>query len=134
VEALTRPWLTDAGAASATHCRLPLKRAPQVTVFRMSAATGGLCDNCTRGHVLEGDPVGKWEEGFYVSRTARTEQGEEILTNSKKCLVLLTDAFGIPLVNNRLLADEMSRRCEMDVYVPDIFNGFYHAALFIYCL
>jgi hypothetical protein len=26
-------------------------------------------------------------------------------------------------VNNKLLADEMSRRVNLDVYVPDFFNG-----------
>ncbi|UJR34426.1 hypothetical protein I4U23_021833 [Adineta vaga] len=39
-----------------------------------------------------------------------------------KIIVILTDVFGL-VKNPRLIADELSGKSDMDVYVPDVFNG-----------
>ncbi|UJR34566.1 hypothetical protein I4U23_027342 [Adineta vaga] len=39
-----------------------------------------------------------------------------------KVIVLLTDVFGL-VKNPRIIADEVSEKTGMDVYVPDLFNG-----------
>jgi len=40
-----------------------------------------------------------------------------------RAVVLLTDIFGLPLVNCKIIADEISKRVDCDVWVPDLFDG-----------
>lgn len=42
---------------------------------------------------------------------------------SSRAVVLLTDIFGLPLKNSKILADKISTRLGCDVWVPDLFNG-----------
>lgn len=44
-------------------------------------------------------------------------------TTTKKAIVLLTDAFGLSLVNPKILADRLAEKVGVDVWVPDLFNG-----------
>ena len=44
-------------------------------------------------------------------------------TNPRATIVLYSDIFGIPLINNRLLADAYAKTGEYLVYLPDFFNG-----------
>lgn len=44
-------------------------------------------------------------------------------TDKSRAVVLLTDIFGLPLVNCKLNADELSERLSCDVWVPDYFAG-----------
>lgn len=43
--------------------------------------------------------------------------------SSSNAVVLLTDVFGLPLKNNKILADELAKRVGCDVWVPDLFAG-----------
>ncbi|KAF7316584.1 DLH domain-containing protein [Mycena indigotica] len=38
-------------------------------------------------------------------------------------IILLTDIFGLPLNNARIIADNFAKSLECDVYVPDLFAG-----------
>jgi len=76
------------------------------------------CDNCSKGLVLPGDPTGTiGPDGAYL---ASAPPSDVTLTHA---VVLLTDAFGLPLKNCKILADALSNRLGCDVWVPDIFNG-----------
>jgi len=45
--------------------------------------------------------------------------------NKKAAVVLLTDIFGLPLKNSKILADIFAERLGVDVWVPDLFAGAY---------
>ena len=42
---------------------------------------------------------------------------------SSRAIVLLTDVFGLPLKNCKIMADEFAKRVGCDVWVPDLFAG-----------
>jgi hypothetical protein len=44
-------------------------------------------------------------------------------TATKGIIVIVPDAFGWELVNNRLLVDEYARLGDFKVYMPDFMNG-----------
>jgi len=44
-------------------------------------------------------------------------------TQSTKAVLLLTDVFGLPLKNSKILADVFAKEVGCDVWVPDMFNG-----------
>jgi len=44
-------------------------------------------------------------------------------TAEKRAIILLTDVFGLPLGNPKLLADGFAKEVGLDVYVPDMFAG-----------
>ena len=44
-------------------------------------------------------------------------------TQWNKAIVLLTDIFGLPLPNPRIIADHLAERVGVDVWVPDYFDG-----------
>lgn len=75
----------------------------------------GLCENCLQGYVLNGTPTGSFEGTTYFHPASSTD--------SKKAVVLITDIFGLKLVNPKLMADQYSERLKCDVWVPDIFDG-----------
>jgi len=76
-----------------------------------------LCERCLQGHVLVGTPTGSFElEGSAYFHLAPSP-------GSKNAVVLLTDIFGLKLVNPKLIADQYSERLNCDVWVPDYFNG-----------
>ena len=72
------------------------------------------CENCVKGYVLSGTPKGSFDGPAYV---------HPAVVPSKRAVVLLTDIFGLKLVNSKLLADLYSEKLKCDVYVPDIFEG-----------
>ncbi|CAK5270615.1 unnamed protein product [Mycena citricolor] len=79
------------------------------------------CPDCFKGSILEGTPTGSIEERFhgaYFAPAATTST-----TGSKRAIVLLTDIFGLPLKNCKVIADEFARRLGCDVWVPDLFAG-----------
>ncbi len=80
----------------------------------------GVCQNCAVGNLLEGEPAGTMVSTAYLA--AATESGDVVAT-SKKSVVLLTDAFGLPVKNCSIVADKLSRLLGCDVWVPDLFNG-----------
>ncbi|KIK69560.1 hypothetical protein GYMLUDRAFT_33933 [Collybiopsis luxurians FD-317 M1] len=73
------------------------------------------CPDCKKGSVLPGEPTGTMVDGAYF---AAGPEG-----NTSRAIILLTDIFGLPLVNCKILADRISKRLSCDVWVPDLFNG-----------
>ncbi|KIK97069.1 hypothetical protein PAXRUDRAFT_767450 [Paxillus rubicundulus Ve08.2h10] len=79
------------------------------------------CPDCNRGSILEGTPSGTITkvdrvEAYFVS-------GAPSDASKGFAVVLLTDAFGLALVNSKIIADEISKELACDVWVPDLFNG-----------
>lgn len=71
------------------------------------------CEQCGQGYVLKGEPEGTMVDGAYLS-----EGG-----NKTRAILLLTDIFGLPLVNCKIMADRFSKELDCDVWVPDLFGG-----------
>lgn len=78
------------------------------------------CEQCTQGYVLPGEPTGAMIDGAYF------RAGPEG-SDASKAIVLLTDIFGLPLKNCRIMADELSQKVGCDVWVPDLFAGAFYA-------
>ena len=77
------------------------------------------CENCFKGSLLPGEPQGSFVDGAYFhAAAAPAVEGEP-----KRAVVLLSDIFGLPLKNCKILADIISERVGVDVWVPDLFDG-----------
>ena len=90
--------------------------------FVPTAITTMTCEQCTQGYVLPGEPTGSIVDGAYYTAPAPDDTES---TGSKKAIVLLTDIFGLPLKNSKILADELARKVGCDVWVPDLFAGMF---------
>ncbi|KAI0685283.1 dienelactone hydrolase endo-1,3,1,4-beta-D-glucanase [Cerioporus squamosus] len=77
------------------------------------------CDNCFKGVRHEGQPEGKIEKIRGVECYIATPTGDY---PKDKVVLFLTDVFGIPLNNNKLLADDFARNGYRTV-MPDILAG-----------
>lgn len=69
---------------------------------------------------MDGEPEGQMVDGAYLHEGS----------NKSRAIIFLTDIFGLPLVNCKIMADKMSKELDCDVWVPDMFNG----ALYSACL
>lgn len=85
-----------------------------------------ICPNCITGHRLSGDSTGEMVrvspnvvDAYYASKHSRQEEG----ATGKKAVVFLTDIFGLPLGNPKIMADTINERLGVDVWVPDMFDG-----------
>jgi len=78
-----------------------------------------LCKHCVSGVTHEGTPEGKIEtiNGIesYIA-TPSTDYPKD------KAILFLTDAFGIPFNNNKLIVDAFARNGYKTI-IPDLFNG-----------
>ncbi|KAL4251880.1 AB hydrolase superfamily protein [Abortiporus biennis] len=86
------------------------------------------CEQCTQGFVLPGEPEGSMVDGAYFHEGPSTTTNTSDDTDSSKpkvAIVLLTDIFGLPLKNSKLIADEISNKVGCDVWIPDVFEGKY---------
>ena len=89
------------------------------------SATPPICENCVKGNVLPGTPTGsithvnKYPSDVYLASRATKPAAD----GKKKAIVFLTDIFGLPLVNCKIMADGLNEKVGVDVYVPDLFNG-----------
>ena len=81
-------------------------------------STAMTCENCFKGFVLPGEPSGSMVGTAYF-HPAPSPTPE----NSKQAIVLLSDIFGLTLVNCKIQADVLSEKLNMDVWVPDLFDG-----------
>ncbi|KAF8817127.1 alpha/beta-hydrolase [Phlegmacium glaucopus] len=79
------------------------------------------CPNCVEGEFLPGEPTGSINSDFQGAYYA-PRPGDET-SASKRTVLLLTDAFGLPLKNCRIMADELAKRLDCDVWIPDYFAG-----------
>jgi len=80
------------------------------------------CEDCTKGKILPGEPTGAID-------TVSKAYLAAALKSSSRAVVLLTDVYGLPLQNCKILADKLSKELACDVWVPDIFDGTYHLLL-----
>ncbi|KAH7050370.1 alpha/beta-hydrolase, partial [Auriculariales sp. MPI-PUGE-AT-0066] len=71
--------------------------------------------------LMKGQPTGTMVKiggvDTYVARPPHIKKG------CKEAIIFLTDIFGLPLPNNKLLADRFARETSLPVYVPDYLNG-----------
>ncbi|KAI9462234.1 dienelactone hydrolase endo-1-3,1,4-beta-D-glucanase [Boletus coccyginus] len=79
------------------------------------------CPDCFRGSILDGIPSGTIKEvggvdAYFVS-------GASEPTSKTFGVIYLTDAFGLALVNSKLIADKIANVLACDVWVPDLFDG-----------
>ncbi|KAG1734700.1 Alpha/Beta hydrolase protein [Suillus paluster] len=79
--------------------------------------------DCNSGSILEGKPTGSFAEidgiRAYLASSTENANGRQ----GGRAIILLSDAFGLPLVNSHLLADKFSKELSCDVWIPDLFNG-----------
>ncbi|KAF2725800.1 hypothetical protein K431DRAFT_280520 [Polychaeton citri CBS 116435] len=75
---------------------------------------------CASGSLHTGTPTGRIEKVFGLD----TYVAEPPCGNPKGVVVIVPDAFGIGLPNNRILADEYARTGNFKVYLPDFMDGF----------
>lgn len=80
------------------------------------------CEQCTQGYVLPGEPAGTLVDTAYFS-PAPTQASSSEPEGAKRAIVLLTDIFGLPLKNCKIVADALAQRVGCDVWVPDVFAG-----------
>lgn len=76
------------------------------------------CPKCVEGHELPGEPKGSIQADF---QGAYFTPGS--VADDKRAVILLTDAFGLPLKNCKIIADRVAQEVGCDVWVPDIFEG-----------
>lgn len=82
------------------------------------------CPDCKKGALLPGEPTGTMVNGAYLA------SGPE--GHTSRAIVLLTDIFGLPLKNSKILADNISKRLDCDVWVPDLFDGVFISSFHVY--
>ncbi|KAF8272180.1 Alpha/Beta hydrolase protein [Lactarius quietus] len=73
--------------------------------------------DCYKGFVLLGEPKGSMIGPDYFT-PARGDSSQPT-----KAIVLLTDIFGLPSPNPKIVADHLAEHVGVDVWVPDFFNG-----------
>jgi len=71
-----------------------------------------------QGTIHEGQPKGNLETIHGLNTYVTGNR-----TNPKATIVVYSDIFGIPLPNNRLIADAYAQSGEYLVYLPDFFEG-----------
>ena len=81
------------------------------------------CPECFSGHVSLDEPLGNIEQ-VYGRRTyvAKPPSGKQPLG----IVVIIADAFGMPFVNNQILADHYAALGQYTVYLPDFMDGKIH--------
>jgi hypothetical protein len=78
------------------------------------------CPDCTTGAYLPGEPTGTIStQGAYFAPAPATEEPHV----TKHAVLLLTDGFGLALKNSKIVADNLAKRLNCDVWVPDYFEG-----------
>ncbi|KAJ7780619.1 BUD22-domain-containing protein [Mycena maculata] len=75
------------------------------------------CPDCFRGAVLDGEPTGVISEIEGACFAAGSEG------KSRRAIILLTDIFGLPLKNSKILTAQFAQHMKCDVWVPEFFAG-----------
>ncbi|KAF7318700.1 DLH domain-containing protein [Mycena chlorophos] len=81
------------------------------------------CPNCFTGAVLDETPTGHTSDIDGVAYVAPGPEDAAGAGGNKRAVILLTDIFGLPLKNSKILADNFAKSLACDVYVPDLFAG-----------
>ena len=75
---------------------------------------------CAKGSLHTGTPTGRTTTlhglGCYIADAPNEQQ-------SKGIIVIISDAFGWELPNNRILADQYAKRVGAQVLLPDFMGG-----------
>lgn len=78
------------------------------------------CPDCFSGTLSEGRPTGSTDTIHGLpTYIAQPEDG----VKPKGLVVIIADAFGWELVNNRVLADIYAKKGSFVVYLPDFMGG-----------
>ena len=77
------------------------------------------CEHCTSGRGLPGEPKGEMRGDAYFS-AGPAELKER---NKATAIIFLTDIFGLPLKNSKIVADQIAEKAGCDVWIPDQFAG-----------
>ncbi|KAI6115804.1 Alpha/Beta hydrolase protein [Pisolithus croceorrhizus] len=82
--------------------------------------------DCDSGSILAGKPTGSvvkvnGTDAYFAPAPPSDSAPSE--SNGSVGVVLLSDAFGIPLVNTKLIADKLANELQCDVWIPDLFDG-----------
>lgn len=86
-----------------------------------NSSTTMSCPDCFKGGVHDhGTPTGK-EETLYGKRCYVASAPSTSASTS--AVLFITDAFGLDLVNNKLLADKYAAQTGFKVVMPDIIPG-----------
>ena len=93
--------------------------------YRDYSITLMACPNCAEGAFLPGEPTGTINPDFQGAYYAPgpLSDGTSTSNTSRLSVLLLTDAFGLPLKNCKIMADDLAKRLECDVWIPDYFAG-----------
>lgn len=78
------------------------------------------CSSCVTGSVHSGTPAGV-ETTIHGLPTYVASPGEGV--SPRAVIVMIPDAFGWKMVNNRLLCDSYAKKGRYLVYLPDFMNG-----------
>ncbi|KAF2636400.1 hypothetical protein P280DRAFT_472956, partial [Massarina eburnea CBS 473.64] len=81
------------------------------------------CPACFRGGTAIGSPQGTISTHHDYPTYIATSPSESTTRRSNSTIILYTDAFGLNLVNNKLLADFYAAKTGCRVLVPDIIPG-----------
>ncbi|KAF2477669.1 alpha/beta-hydrolase [Lindgomyces ingoldianus] len=76
------------------------------------------CEECIKGTIHRGQPLGKEEMVHGLNTYVIGNR-----TNPRGIVVIYSDIFGLPLPNNKLIADAYAKSGEWLVYLPDFFKG-----------
>ena len=71
-----------------------------------------------QGTIHKGQPMGKIEMVHGLNTYVIGNR-----TNPRGIIVIYSDIFGLPLPNNKLIADAYAKSGEWLVYLPDFFKG-----------
>lgn len=80
------------------------------------------CPDCFRGSRLLDQPTGTFTSQYSAEAYLAAAPAPEA-TGPKRAIILLTDIFGLPLNNPKVIADNFAKALNCDVWVPDIFAG-----------
>jgi hypothetical protein len=101
------------GAAELNFDLLDLSILPREFDLTMS------CPECFSGHKHFDDPQGRVEVVHGRECYIAEPKGKP----PKGIIIIISDAFGLPFVNNKILADHYSSMGDFKVYLPDFFDG-----------
>ena len=76
------------------------------------------CEECIKGSIHKGRPQGKEETVHGLNTYVIGNRSDP-----QAIIVIYSDIFGLPLPNNKLIADAYANSGEYLVYLPDFFQG-----------
>ena len=91
---------------------------PQLSIVPLE--TGGLKQCCALGSLHAGVPSGKEDDMYGLNTYIAEPTG---ILQPKGIVVVIPDIFGWKFPNNRVLADDMSKKGPFIVMLPDLMDG-----------